>query len=148
MNPPATPIDVIALRATDRSPDGKVITLSLKTRYSTERAYSVPVECLYELTADLQKLNSAAGAAPVAPPTAAPQPAEQAPNRVSVTVPKKWAVTSGLPHHPVVVMIFDAQTDKQAGYGLNATAAKQMAAGLVKCADAVAEHEAAKRKLS
>ena len=47
---------------------------------------------------------------------------------------------SGLPDHPLVVLVFDPQTEKQSGYGLTAGAAREMAVGLVKYADTVAKH--------
>jgi hypothetical protein len=47
---------------------------------------------------------------------------------------------SGLPEHPVVIMVFDPQTDAQAGFALSAASAKEMAAGLTKYADELARH--------
>jgi hypothetical protein len=144
------PIDITALRANDRTRNGKSIIISLKTRYLSEQTYSVPVECLYELIADLQRLNSSKGTAPTKPldqPTSAPQQAKDL-GRIHVTVPKKWMLKSGLPDHPIVVMVFDPQTESQAGYALSAAAAKEMGVGLVKYADIVAQHEASTRKLS
>jgi len=74
------PISVIALRAEDYSPDGKNVIISLTTKYSTtERKYSVPVECFYDLIVDLQRLNAPTGATPIetsSQPADAPEPAE------------------------------------------------------------------------
>ena len=146
----AIPIDIAAVRAKDYSLDGKNVIISMTTRFSTEQAFSVPVECLYELIADLQKLNSAKGASAaktaVAPITK-PQPANEL-NQVKVTVPKKWMLRSGLPQHPLVVVILDPQTEVQTGYALTASAAQEMAVALTKVADTVAKHEANKRNLS
>ena len=143
------PIDVIALRANSRTLDGKNIIISLITRFSTEQAYSVPIECLKELITDLQTLNSTEGVTTTKSPEpiAAPKPAEDQ-SRINVTVPKKWMLGSGLPNHPVVVMIFNPQTETQVGYALTSTSAREMAVGLVKYADTVAKHEANKQKLS
>jgi hypothetical protein len=144
------PIETIALRASDRTPDGKNIIISLKTRYSSERAYSVPIECLFELIADLQRLNSPNGVVPDKQLDqsvgAAQQPKDQ--NQIRVTVPKKWMLRSGLPSHPLVIMIFDPQTETQTGFAITATAAREMAIGLVKYADNIAKFEAGKKKLS
>ena len=53
------PISVIALRAENYSPDRKNVIISLMTKYSpTERIFSVPVECFYDLIVDLQRLNA------------------------------------------------------------------------------------------
>ena len=155
------PINVIDIRAHEYSPDEKNVIISLATKYSAERrTYSVPVECLHVLIADLRNLRPTSDGLPVeatASPAAStsasasngqPVPALPAADltRVSVTVPKKWMLRSGLPDHPLVVMVFDPQTEKQAGYGLTATAARDMAAGLVKYADTVAKHQAKKQK--
>lgn len=146
----SVPIDVTALRAKDYTSDGKNIIISLGTRSSTEQTLSVPVECLYDLIADLQKLNSKKSVDPLQQPmgsSARPLPAKDL-NQVKVTVPKKWMLRSGLPNYPLVIMIMDPQTEAQAGYGLTATAAQEIAIGLVKYADTLAKHEARQRKLS
>ena len=145
-----TPIEVAAVRATDYNLDGKNVIISMTPRFSAEQTFSVPVECLYELIADLQKLNSAKGASaakPAAAPITKPQPANEL-NQVKVTVPKKWMLRSGLPQHPLVVVILDPQTEVQTGYALTASAAQEMAVALTKVADTVAKHEANKRNLS
>jgi hypothetical protein len=74
------PISVIALRADDYSPDGKNVIISLTTKYSSaERKFSVPIECFYDLIADLQRLNAATGATLIETslqPTVTPQSAK------------------------------------------------------------------------
>jgi len=141
-------IDVVTLRADNYSPDGKRISISIVTNDSTEMKFSVPVACLHELIADLRKLQSPRDSVSPTPSnqTAVTSRAAEDLNRVNVTVPKKWMLGSGLPNHPVVIMVFDPQTKAQAGYALNVTAAREMAAGLVKQADTVTEHEKSKRK--
>jgi len=156
----APAINVIDIRAHEYTPDGKGIIVSLATKYSPERRdYSVPVECLYNLISDLRTLKPPSdGAAPADEPLQqAPAPSQAsgqpilAPGakdltRLNVTVPKKWMLRSGLPDHPLVVMVFDPQTEKQSGYGLTAAAAREMAVGLVKYADTVAKHQASNQK--
>ena len=158
----APPINVIDIRAHEYTPDGKGIIVSLATKYSPERRdYSVPVECLYNLISDLRTLKPPSnGAAPADEPSqqdAAPSqasgqttssPGAKDLTRLNVTVPKKWMLRSGLPDHPLVVMVFDPQTEKQSGYGLTAGAAREMAVGLVKYADTVAKHQAKKQELN
>jgi hypothetical protein len=59
------PISVTAVRAEGYSSDCKEIVISLTTKYSNaERKYSVPVECLYDLIVDLQRLNAAEDGVP------------------------------------------------------------------------------------
>ena len=59
----AIPISVAGLRAEGYSPDRKSVIISITTKYSSaERKYSVPVDCLYDLIVDLQRLNADADA--------------------------------------------------------------------------------------
>jgi hypothetical protein len=52
------PLSVEALRAESYSAADGSIVISLRAKYSTaERMYSVPVECLQELIADLRRLS-------------------------------------------------------------------------------------------
>ena len=141
------PIRAIDLKADNYSPDGKNIIISFATKYVAERLlYSVPVECLNEFIADLEKLKPPTGSTSINAshqPAAAQKPQKEL-NRITVTVPKRWMLRSGLPDHPLVVMVFDPQTEAQAGYALTATAAREMASGLVKYADTVAKYDASK----
>ena len=51
-------VSVVALRAESYSAADDSVVISLRTKYSTaERIYSVPVECLQELIADLRRLS-------------------------------------------------------------------------------------------
>jgi hypothetical protein len=62
MNQDKIPISVTALRAEDYSSDGKNIIISMKVKYTnTERMYSIPVECFYDLITDLRRLNATTG---------------------------------------------------------------------------------------
>jgi hypothetical protein len=66
MNQDKIPIGVTALRAENYSSDGKDIIISLAIKYAnTERKYSVPVECFYDLIVDLQRLNATKGSKPI-----------------------------------------------------------------------------------
>jgi hypothetical protein len=152
------PIAVVDFRADDYSPDGKSVIVSLTTKYSAQRrTYSLPLPCLYAFIADLQKLQSmdASQATPSAAPTATPPPlseAEKVPtaakdlNRINLTLPKRWMMRSGLPEHPLVYLVFDPRTEGQSGYALSASSAKELAAGLLKCADMLEQHELGQSK--
>jgi len=59
------PVSVLALRAEGYSPDGNSVVISLRTKFSSaERKYSVPLQCLRDLTVDLQRLNAGKSAEP------------------------------------------------------------------------------------
>jgi hypothetical protein len=147
------PLDAIDLRADSYSPDGKNIVISLAIKGASERrTYSLPVASLYAFIADLQKLKSSAITQPTTsspPSSVAPAPTAAAAttpdsNRINIAVPNKWMLGSGLPDHAYVIMVFDPQTPKQSGFALTAGSAREMAVGLVKYADILANHEAGK----
>jgi len=157
MNPFGTlPIDAIDLRADGYLPDGKMI-VSLGTKHSPQRqTYSLPLTALAGLAADLKRLRSGApverpepsGQAETSPPSeSATGPAvAKDQNRINITVPKRWMMRPGLPEHPLIYLVFDPHTEKQVGYALTAASAREMAAGLLKYADRLEQHEAGKAK--
>jgi hypothetical protein len=61
-------------------------------------------------------------------------------NRVNITIPKRWMLRSGLPERPLVYLVFDPHTEGESGYAMSASSAKEMAAGLLKCADMLEQH--------
>jgi hypothetical protein len=146
----AVPIDAIDIRADSYLPDGKII-ISLGTQHSPQRQiYSLPVTALFGLTADLQRLQSGASVEqsatmPAPEPTKASAVAKSQ-NRINITIPKRWTMGSGLPERACIYLLFDPQTEGQAGYALTAAAAREMAASFLKCADLLDQHEAGKVK--
>jgi hypothetical protein len=154
---PTAPLvsEVTSLRVTERSADGQKITIGLTTRYIPERFYAVPLDCLSDLIAELERLKGSEAAptaaatdeaifdtepaTPASPPPA-PDAAASDPNEIKVRVPKKWMLASALPHRPMVIVMFDPQTDQQTAFGLGASAARDMATGLIKQADAIVQH--------
>ena len=95
------PVSVSAMRADDYSPDGKNVTISLTTTYSTaERKYSVPVECFYDFILDLQRLNAAASATSIETtiqPAIAPNPADDASVPAPAAAPMSAALAEAEP---------------------------------------------------
>ena len=144
------PIEALDFRAENYSPDGTRIIVSFATRYSTERrTYSLPVACLQDFVADLQKLQRpgeppATSDAPATLSNAADATAEKDSKRIQIRVPKKWMLRPGPADRPLVILVFDPQTAVQAGYALPEKAAREMAAELVKQADSLAKREAGK----
>jgi hypothetical protein len=139
------PIDILDFKAERYSPDGKAIVVSFATKYSAERrSYSLPVESLYGFIADLQKLQRPSVTAPATDAPATPSKSKTAGppaggdfKSINVRVPKKWMLRTGLPAHPLVIMVFDPQTELQAGFALTEKAAREMAAGLTKQANSL-----------
>jgi hypothetical protein len=153
---PSKPLvsDVVSMRALEYSANGSNVTISLTTKYSSERLFSVPLSCLSELISDLENLKRG-GAAPEAQNDASAQrtdlsadtAAKPAGDQVNIRVPKKWMLASGLPNHPLVILILDPKTKAQIGFGFGDRAAREMATGLVKYADLISNHSAAGSKL-
>src|SRR5262245_48473567 len=132
------PINIVDFKAERYSPDGKAVVVSFATKYSAERrSYALPVESLYSFVADLQKLQRPSVTAPAPDTPATPfksktadPPAEKDSKGLKVRVPKKWMLRTGLPERPLVIVVFDPQTDLQTGFALTEQAAREMAAGL------------------
>ena len=146
------PIDIVDFKAERYSPDGKAIVVSFATEESAQRrSYALPVQALYGFIADLQKLQRPSEA--TATSDASKTQAKMADpisvkdsKSVNIRVPRKWMLRSGPPDRPLVIMVFDPQTEAQAGFAFPEKAAREMAAGLVKQADALATREAVKPK--
>jgi hypothetical protein len=145
------------------SNDGATISVVLDAKYVGELALLLSVEGLNDLLSVLAQAkteiearagtkagtkveakatNGASLARPdhaatqaVAPKASAAQ--TEQPNQVTISVPKNWLVSSDTKEHHVVLVVFNHKMDGQAGYALDPNAAKKMAVGLVKNADAV-----------
>lgn len=147
-------ISINSIKSCRLSANGAEVHITFASRYSGDFEISMPLACRDELIALLAPGGTPrpASAAPMAAP-AAPVPAPAAPSKtepakpgqISVTVPKKWAVTADTTIHDVVLLLFNPNMDKQTGYALGPEAAKEMAVGLVKNADTVLAHKSAKK---
>jgi hypothetical protein len=141
------PIEIVDFKAERYLPDGKTIVVSLATKQASGRQlYTLPVASLYSFIADLQKLQAPSPsvqdtAAPPKPPAASP--ARPAPDRIEVTLPRKW-MARAVPERNLVLMVFDPQTEKQAGFALPPEAVREMATALVKQAEKLANSTAEK----
>jgi len=145
-------ISINGIKSCKVSANGTEVHITFVTRYSGDFEVSMPLACRDELIALLAPGGAprpSQPAAPVAQPQPAPAaPANEAPTQpgqISVSVPKKWAVTADTTVHDVVLLLFNPNMEKQSGYALGPEAAKEMAVGLVKNADIVLTHKAAKK---
>ena len=124
-------IKLSSLRVLQGATDEEVM-VTMKPTYTEERRYVLPRECLTELRSDLERL--------VGTPISQAGGTASDPKQIKLKTPKKWMVGSGLPKFPAVIVIFDPQSEAQAGYALAADAALKMAAELVKQAEALKAH--------
>jgi hypothetical protein len=161
-------ISINGVKSCKLSASGTEVHITFVSRYSGDFEVSMPLACRDELLALLTANGatrpsqpSAPAAAPAMPParpiaatapparpieSPAPAPEPPAkPGQISVSVPKKWAVTADTSVHDVVLLLFNPNMDKQTGYALGPEAAKEMAIGLVKNADTVLAHKSSKK---
>jgi hypothetical protein len=152
-------ISINSIKSCKLSANGAEVHITFASRYSGDFEISMPLACRDELIALLAPGGAPKPAqpaptpapAPAAAPAQAPAPAAASktepakPGQISVTVPKKWAVTADTTIHDVVLLLFNPNMDKQTGYALGPEAAKEMAVGLVKNADTVLAHKSAKK---
>src|SRR5882724_3704835 len=128
------PIAITGARAAADLENSSMVVITLATKYAGERSYSLPRECLDALISDLQQTKLTNGT-----------PSGQKTHQMAVKTPKKWMIGTGLPNHAVVLVLFDPQSDDRGGYALNPGTAKEMAAALVKNAEAVSTQIAGSR---
>jgi hypothetical protein len=134
------------------SDDGAEVILVLDARHVGELALMMSAEGLGDLIAALNRCQSEIQSqGRKQPDKPSDKPSEKPPGKksekpsgeqVEISVPKTWVVGSDLKTHELVLVIFNHQTESQAGYALGADAAKQMATALVKNADAVLTQKA------
>jgi len=158
-------ISINGIKSCRLSANGTEVHITFISRYSGDFEVSMPLACRDELLALLTS-NAAArpsppsapaaaprtaaapmpapAARPIASPAPAPEPPAK-PGQISVSVPKKWAVTADTSVHDVVLLLFNPNMEKQTGYALGPEAAKEMAVGLVKNAETVLAHKSSKK---
>jgi hypothetical protein len=153
---------ILGVKAYAVSDDGAEVKVTFTTKHIGDMIIAMPANCVGDLMLALNQAKTAISgkqlktatpskqaspaALPSSPQAAMPLKGGRDLNQVTIVAPKKFMVTADLKIHDVVVLIFDQQTESQAGYALNAEAAKNMAMGLVKNADAVLTKKASKEK--
>ena len=119
-----------AVKAHAVSDDGSHAAVAFATKEGEDFSVMMPADCLDALISVLKKVQSVAQS----------KKAKES-DKLDLTVPKSWMVAADLNTHGVVVVIFDPESDTQAGYALDAETSKKMAASLVQTANAVARHK-------
>lgn len=108
------------------SDDGSQATVTFTTKYVGDLDVTMPVSCVDELIAVLQRTKSSIE-----------MKAPNSPKQLKVTVPKTWLVTADAKQHGVVILAFDHQAETRVGFALMPDAAKKMGASLSQNADAM-----------
>ena len=127
------PHNVTRIKDFSVSGDGKEATFTLVTKYAGDISVAMPVECLDTLKRPHQR----------APKAAATVKNEKGATTSQGTLhrPKKWILGAETTKHKIVALIFDPQTEREAGFALSAKSAKILADDLVKGADTVTNYK-------
>jgi hypothetical protein len=121
-----TSLTISAIKTQEISNDGSVVTFTIDAKYVGELSMMIPAACYDELISTLSRAKSVVNAG---------QP--KSAGQVKIKVAQNCLVTAEVQQHGLVVLVFDRQTQAEAGYALDAETAKKLAVGLVKSADAV-----------
>jgi hypothetical protein len=126
-------VTVTALKSVHLTDDGQQAKVTFVTKYVGDIELTMPASCVEELATALKG----------AKPQIDPKDALQA-NQLKVTMPRTWLVTADVKDRGVVVVAFDHQAETRVGYALDPDAAKKIADGLTKNADAILAEKSAR----
>jgi hypothetical protein len=129
-----TSLTINAIKKQEMASDGSKVTVTVDAKYVGDLSVMIPAACYDELIASLSRAKSLLGAGK--------EPKNS--NQVSVKRISNCLVTADVQQHGLVILVFDRQTQAEAGYAIDAETAKKMAVGLVKSADAVLMNKAGK----
>jgi hypothetical protein len=123
-----------AVKAHAVSEDGGHVAVAFATEKGDDFSVMMPGDCLDALITTLKRVKSAAK-----------NKKAKDFDQLNLTMPKSWMVAADLNVHGVVVVIFDPKSDAQAGYALDVETSRKVAASLIRTANGVANHRAAKK---
>src|SRR6266700_8305230 len=142
-------IRISEVKSSRLSDDTKEIIVDSTGKYTGDLELRFARECLDQLLQMLTQARDAlepsmtpaavpaAAQPPVAPPNEAPVVAPKtSPGEVRFEIPKNFTVTADTSGRGLVLMIINHRLENQNGYAFSPDAAKQVAGGLVKSADA------------
>jgi hypothetical protein len=138
-------IRISAVKSSQLSDDKKEVIVASTGKYTGDLELRFASECVDDLLNALinarRAMQPAAGAAaPAAAASAPPKPngaeVNNIPHQVTFEVPRNFAITADGGRR-LVLFIANHKLDRQAGYAFSPDAAKQLAVGLVKSADAL-----------
>jgi hypothetical protein len=139
-------IRIAEVKSSSLSDDRKEVIIGGRGKYIGDVELRFAGECLDDLIDALMRakgsLGPSANSAPVRNETAASMPKRNGggaayPDKVRIEIPKNFTVTADTTGRGLVLLILNHRLENQGGYGLSPDAAKQVAGGLMKSADAV-----------
>ena len=155
-------IRISGVKSSRLSEDRKEIIVASSGKYTGELELRFACECVDDLINALTNARAAAQstAAPPMPPNSTPPPVldrrpqmgggapggSNGSDAVRFEMPRSFTVTADTSGRGLVLCIFNHKLERQAGYALSPDAAKQIAGGLVKSADALISRHATATK--
>jgi hypothetical protein len=138
-------IRISEVKSSSLSDDKKEIIIGGSGKYTGDVELRFARECLDDLIEALVRAKGGVGpatnSAPVRNETAASTPRRNGgaatPDQIRIEIPKNFTVTADTSGRGLVLLILNHRLENQEGYGLSPDAAKQVAGGLMKSADAV-----------
>jgi hypothetical protein len=137
-------IRIAEVKSSSLSDDKKEVIVGGSGKYIGDVELRFARECLDDLIAALAQAKGALGpsanSAAVASATAAPAPERNGganPDEIRFEIPKNFTVTADTSGRGLVLLILNHRLENQEGFALSPDAAKQVAGGLAKSADAV-----------
>jgi len=138
-------IRIAEVKSSSLSDDKKEVIIGGSGKYIGDVELRFARECLDDLMDALVRAKGALGSANsavVPSATAAPTPecnggAGANPDQIRFEIPKNFTVTADTSGRGLVLLILNHRLQNQEGYALSPDAAKQVAGGLTKSADAV-----------
>jgi hypothetical protein len=146
MSRPATRLGTTGVKGGELSNDGSQLSVTFATKYVGDIVLTIPVSCVGDLIVVLDQQLGGAQQEATPSPIAVAQKAGPSPARVAddaessaprVSVPKNWAVAKDVKvPGGMVLLAFEPRTQIQTTYALHVGAAKELAAALIRQADA------------
>jgi hypothetical protein len=137
-------IRIAEVKSSSLSDDKKEVIIGGAGKYIGDVELRFARECLDTLIDALVRakgaLEPSANAAGVATAAPAPKPnggADASPDQIRFEIPKNFTVTADTSGRGLVLLILNHRLENQEGFALSPDAAKQVAGGLTKSADAV-----------
>jgi hypothetical protein len=138
-------IRIAEVKSSSLSDDKKEIIVGGRGKYIGDLELRFARECLDDLIDALVRAKGALGPADAAAvPSVAAVPAAKRngdatpnPNEIKFEIPKNFAVTADTSGRGLVLLILNHRLQNQEGFALSPEAAKQVAGGLTKSAEAV-----------
>ncbi len=139
-------IRISEVKSSGLSDDKREVIVGGSGKYVGDVELRFARECLDDLIDALVRAKGGLGlttsSTSVAEVAAAPEPKRKGgaganPNEIRFEIPKNFTVTADTSGRGLVLLILNHRLENQEGYALSPDAAKQVAGGLVKSADAV-----------